>query len=112
MKNFVQPGNIVTLIAPYTVSSGGGALVGAIFGVAVDDVASAVEGEFALEGVFDIAKATGAVTQGQKMYWDNAAKVVTTTATSNAQVGHATQAAGSGDATARVRLTATPAVGT
>jgi predicted RecA/RadA family phage recombinase len=34
MKNFVQPGNTITLTAPYAVASGDGLLVGYIFGVA------------------------------------------------------------------------------
>ena len=34
MKNYVQPGNTITLTAPYAVTSGDGLLVGAIFGVA------------------------------------------------------------------------------
>ena len=34
MKNFVQPGNTITLTAPYAVASGDGLLVGSIFGVA------------------------------------------------------------------------------
>jgi len=34
MKNYVQPGNTITLTAPYAVASGDGLLVGAIFGVA------------------------------------------------------------------------------
>ena len=33
MKNFVQPGNTITLTAPYAVASGDGLLVGYIFGV-------------------------------------------------------------------------------
>ncbi len=34
MKNYVQPGNAITLTAPYAVASGDGLLVGSIFGVA------------------------------------------------------------------------------
>ena len=34
MKNYVQPGNTITLTAPYTVASGDGLLVGSIFGIA------------------------------------------------------------------------------
>ncbi len=34
MKNFVQPGNTITLTAPYAVASGDGLLVGSIFGIA------------------------------------------------------------------------------
>ena len=33
MKNYVQPGNTITLTAPYAVASGDGLLVGAIFGI-------------------------------------------------------------------------------
>lgn len=107
MKNFVQDGEVVTLTAPYAVASGGGALVGSLFGVAASTVANGAQGEFCTEGVFDLAKASGAVTQGAKIYWDNAAKVVTTTASGNTLIGAATQAAQSGDATARVRLNGT-----
>ena len=35
MKNYIQPGNTITLTAPYDVNSGDGLLVGAIFGVAI-----------------------------------------------------------------------------
>ena len=34
MKTYVQPGNTITLTAPYAVASGDGLLVGSIFGVA------------------------------------------------------------------------------
>ena len=107
MKNFVQDGDVVTLTAPYAVASGGGALVGSLFGVATNTVANAAQGEFAIDGVFDLAKAAGAVTQGAKMYWDNTNKVVTTTASGNTLIGAAIAAAASGDATARVRLNGT-----
>ena len=38
MKNYVQPGNTITLTAPYAVVSGDGLLVGSIFGVAAGSV--------------------------------------------------------------------------
>ena len=34
MRNYVQPGNTVTVTAPYSVLSGAGVLVGSLFGVA------------------------------------------------------------------------------
>ena len=37
MKNFIQPGNTITLAAPAAVTSGSGLLVGAIFGIAAHD---------------------------------------------------------------------------
>lgn len=108
MKNFVQPGKVVTLTAPYQVLSGGGLLVGSIFGVACDDAANAAQVEAAVAGVFDLAKASGAVSEGDKIYWDNTNKVVTTVAGSNPLIGIAIQAQQSGDATARVLLNPSP----
>jgi predicted RecA/RadA family phage recombinase len=104
MKNFVQRGDTLTLPAPYDVTSGKGVLVGSIFGVASGDVLSGFDGEFDVEGVFDLTKATGAVTQGAALYWDDTAKNVTTTSSGNTKIGVAVVAALSGDATARIRL--------
>ena len=107
MKNYVQKGETLTLTAPYAVSSGGGVLVGAIFGVASNDYASGEDGEFQVAGVFDLTRETGAssgFTQGALIYWDNTNKRVTKTATSNKLIGVAARAAADGDATGRVRL--------
>jgi predicted RecA/RadA family phage recombinase len=107
MKNFIQRGETLTLTAPYAVNSGGGALVGSIFGVAATDVASGEDCEFQVAGVFDLVRETGASTgwsQGALIYWDNTNKRVTKTSTSNKLVGVAVQAAADGDATGRVRL--------
>jgi predicted RecA/RadA family phage recombinase len=103
-KNYIQSGKTVTLAAPYQRNSGEGALVGALFGVALSTLANGASGEFATQGVFDLAKAVGAITQGALVYWDNTAKNVTTTSTSNTRIGCAIVAAASGDATVRVRL--------
>lgn len=107
MKNYVQAGKTLTLTAPYAVSSGGGALVGSIFGVAAGDVANGAEGEFQVEGVFDLDRTTGASTAwsvGDLIYWDNTAKKTTKTLTGNKLIGVAVKAAADGDATGRVRL--------
>lgn len=104
MKNFIQPGEALTLIAPYDVASGGGFLVGSIFAVASIAAVNGAEVVGRTVGVYDLPKATGAVTQGAKLYWDNTNKVLTTTASGNTLVGTAVRAQQSGDATARVRL--------
>ena len=107
MKNYVQKGETLTLNAPYAVSSGGGALVGSIFGVAATDYASGAEGEFQVQGVFDLTRETGGSTawsSGDLIYWDNTNKRATKTATSNKLIGVAARAAADGDATGRVRL--------
>ncbi len=104
MRNFVQTGEVLTLVAPYDVVSGAGFLIGSLFAVAVAPAASgkAVNGRPA--GVFDLAKAAGAITAGAKVYWDDAAKKATTTSAGNTLIGVATQDAASADATARVKL--------
>lgn len=105
MKNYVQDGDVIGLTAPYAVSSGGGALVGTIFGVAVTDVANGAAGQFHREGVFDItALGTDVIAQGAKVYWDNTNKRITGTAGSNTLVGAALVAKANGDATCRVLL--------
>ena len=105
MKNFVQNGDTLSLTAPYAVSSGGGLLVGDIFGIAADDAANGASVQAMVDGVFDIAKTAGQTfAQGDPVYWDNAAKTVTAVYAANQMIGFATQAAASGDATARVSL--------
>jgi predicted RecA/RadA family phage recombinase len=104
VKNYIQEGDRIALAAPYAVSSGGGALIGAVFGVAVTDLANAEVGTFALEGVFTLPKATGAATLGAKAYWDNTNKNITATVGSNTLVGVFVAAYASGDTTANVRL--------
>lgn len=107
MKNFVQPGNTVTLVAPYAVTAGSGLLVGSIFGVAANTAAISASVETVLEGVFDLTKATAlAWTQGLRLYWDDAAKNVTTTVATNKLIGVAAQAQSAGDTVGRVLLTA------
>lgn len=107
MKNYVQPGNIITLTAPYAVTSGDGLLVGAIFGVASGTVALGEAVETAVEGVYDLKKvASQAWAAGDKIYWDNTAKNTTKTLTSNTLIGVATEAVAGGatDLIGRVRL--------
>lgn len=107
MKNYVQPGNTITLAAPYAVASGDGLLVGAIFGVATGSAASAENVEAALVGVFDLAKAPNqAWSAGAKIYWDNTNRRCTTTASGNTLIGVATEAVpgGAEDIIGRVRL--------
>jgi len=107
MKNFIMEGKTITLTAPYAVTSGQGLLVGSIFGVACADAAISTEVETLLDGVFTLAKATGAAwTVGALIYWDNTAKNCTTTAASNKLIGVAQAAAASGDAVGNVRLNA------
>ena len=107
MKNYVQPGNTITLATPYDVTSGGGLLVGAIFGVAGGDSLSGEDVEVSLVGIFDLAKtASQAWSAGDKVYWDDTNKVATKTATGNTLIGVVVEAVagGAGDTIGKVRL--------
>lgn len=107
MKNFVQAGDTISLVAPYAVVSGDGVLVGNLFGVAVADAANAAAVEVVVVGVFDInALSTDTGSVGALMYWDNTNRRTTTTATANELIGVLTKAKASGEATARIRLNA------
>lgn len=107
MKTYIQPGHAVTLSAPFAVVAGDGLLVGSLFGIAMHDAASGAEVETQLTGVVDMAKAASqAWSVGAKVYWDNTAKVATTTATNNTLIGVALLAVGNtaGETIGRVRL--------
>ncbi len=96
MKNYIQPGENMTLTAPYDVLSGGGLLVGKIFGVASDAALNGTEVVAALTGIFELAKADSqAWTVGALIYWDNTNKVCTTTASGNSLIGVAAAAVAS-----------------
>ena len=114
MNNYIQPGDTMSVKAPYNVSGGAGLKIGtALFGVASVDAVTNDVIEAAVEGVFDLAKDTSTFTDGALVYWDDTAKKVTSTVASNLKIGVAcfiqpdgTSASGAltGDATCRVRL--------
>lgn len=97
MKNYVQDGGTINVAAPYAVASGGGALVGVLFGVAQSAAASGAEVPLVVTGVFTLPKAASqAWTVGARVYWDNTNKVCTTTASGNTLIGIATRAVANG----------------
>lgn len=105
MLNKLYPGNIVEVPAPYALASGGGALVGALFGVAVTSAASGAIVPLDTKGIFFLPKNSAeAWTIGQALYWDNTNYVVTTTSTANTKIGVAVAVAANPSATGIVRL--------
>lgn len=104
MKNFVQKGRSIQLVMPYDRLAGQGVLVGSIFGVCANDALSGATCSVQVSEVFDVTKDTSVFSQGDKVYWDDSAKKLSSTAASNQVVGSAVQAQLTGDATARIRL--------
>jgi predicted RecA/RadA family phage recombinase len=106
MKNFIQDGRTITVTLAAAILSGAAMLIGALVGVAVTDGAIGDKVAFNLEGVYTLPKAAVAISLGVVLYWDDTAKVVTTSSASGAnfKVGHAFTAQLSGDATVQVKL--------
>lgn len=76
-------------------------------GVAGDDIPAGETGTVHIVGVFEIPKATEAVTVGQALYWGKMAKNITTEAggsQANTPAGWAVAAAAADDATVLVKL--------
>lgn len=103
MKNYIQQGDTIAAIAPATVTSGAGVLIGSLFGVASGDAVSGAEVQLNTTGVYDLPKQTGqAWTAGQLLYWSgtNVTNVVAT----NKLIGCAARAELSGATVGRIRL--------
>jgi len=89
------------------VVSGQPVLIGDILGVAVKDYEANEQGMYDVEGVFTVDKATGgALVQGAICFWDDTAKKITSTASTNKPVAIAWAAAASGDTSCNVSLKA------
>lgn len=100
MKNYIQPGENLTLTMAAEVASGDGVLVGSIFGVAQGDAAVGEPVVLVRRGVFSLPKVSAqAWTAGAAVYWDDTAKVLTTVATGNQLVGAAVEDAENPSAT-------------
>ncbi len=105
MKNYVQNGDVLTVIAPAATVSGQPLLIGSLFGVACTAAASGAPVEMRTSGVYDLEAATADVIAAYaRVYWDNAAKQVTSTVDSNTLIGCVTEAKAASTTVARVRL--------
>lgn len=105
MKNYVQPGEHLTLTMTAAVASGAGVLIGTIFGVAQGNAAEGEQVVLVRRGVFDLPKlAAQAWTAGAKIYWNDTDKVCTTVASGNTVIGAAVEAAANPSAVGRVLL--------
>lgn len=106
MKNFVQSGDMLDLVAPSGgVTSGKGVKIGVIIAIASTTAIAGASFAGATEGVFDVDSDTGAAwAAGDVVYWDDTNKVFTKTSTSNTKCGYAVAAKLSGDTTGRINL--------
>lgn len=108
MKNLIQSGDRVNLTAPGGgVLSGVGYKLGTLFVVALASVAAGLEFVGLVEGVVDLPLDAGlAVTEGDKVDWDDTAKDLLATTTGDVHAGVALQTIGAGAGqTCLVKLT-------
>lgn len=101
---FVHEGCSIDYTPAADVAAGDVIVQGDLVGVAKQPIKANQLGSLAISGVFDFAKATGAISVGALVYWDDTANVATTVATGNKLVGKAVRAAASADTTVRVKL--------
>ncbi|BAQ17481.1 DUF2190 family protein [Methyloceanibacter caenitepidi] len=106
MKNYLQPGDTITATSPTGgLSSGEGAVVGAIFGVAAFDAAQGDEVELATRGVFELPKSAGVIAEGARVWWDDSGKTVENASdTGLFPIGTCVGGAADAAATCKVRL--------
>ncbi len=117
MKNFVQPGDNLTVAAPYAVDSGEGVLIDQLFGVACGDAANGAQVDICCTGVFAIAKPSADVfTVGQPVAFDITTKTArsgndtdsNSAGDSEATIGVCVEAAGAGATSVKVKLAPSP----
>lgn len=106
---FWQKGEVLDYKASAAVSNGEVVSLGTRIGVAGDNIAAGATGPLHVVGVFEMEKATGAVTMGAALYYDATAKKITTVASAgessnNIPAGYAAAAAASADTTVLVKL--------
>lgn len=106
MRNYISKPDVVTMTAPAGgIVSGQGHLFGGLFGVACASAAAGAKVAVSTWGVFSLPKKTGAgLTEGQAVYWSEADKAVTGTASGNTKIGYALQAASADASAAEVRV--------
>ncbi len=104
MKNFIQEGDVLDITLSADVASGGVVVAGDLVGVAVTDGKNGETIAVSFDGVYELPKATGAISVGAKLYWVVADGNISTTASGNKFLGYAAAAAVSGAATVRAKL--------
>ena len=119
-KNYQQSGDVMPkVVAGAALASGQVVVTSSLVGISLGAYEIGEVAQVALEGVFVVPKATGAIGHGVAVYYDADGDPIggeagtgaaTSVAAGNRQIGYAFEAAESGDATVVVLLGWTPAV--
>lgn len=106
MKNFIARGKVVTVVAAAEIAAGDFLKVGngGLVGIAANSADIGEETEVSLTGVFEMPKAAIAISQGDKLYYVDADKNLSKTATGNTFAGYAYADAAAGEPTVKLLL--------
>jgi len=107
MRNYIQPGDSITVTATAAASSGDGVKLGNLFGIASGDAAIGENLVLTTTGVFEMPKPfTDELAVGDALYWDDSNELVTNNDDSgnNTLVGIAVSVAGNPSSAVNVRL--------
>ncbi|MDR3133260.1 MAG: DUF2190 family protein [Prevotellaceae bacterium] len=108
MKNFVEDGKVLNYkVTGAAVKSGDIVVIGKLVGVAVTDGEVGDTIAVAIEGVYKLAKGSGALTQGAQAYVnvaESGAVTIIGTATGNTFAGYVWADAAAGESTVAVKL--------
>ncbi len=99
-----QKGEVLDYTATDKAANGEVVSLGTRIGVAGEDIDAGETGHLHVVGVFEMAKATGAITMGAAVYYDTTEKNITATASGNVPAGYAAAPAASTDTTVLVKL--------
>ena len=105
MKNFIQQGDTLDVVAPANVTSGRLVIIGSLAGVATTTAVAGITFALKTTGVFELPKlTTEAWTVGAKVYWDATNLWATIVAGSNTLIGRASEPNANPSAVGRVLL--------
>jgi predicted RecA/RadA family phage recombinase len=108
MRNYIQPGDSITVIAEAEATSGDIIKLGNLVGVASGAAAIGEPLVLTTTGVFELPKvSTDALAIGDAVYFRTSDSTITSTASGNTKIGVAVAAAGNPSGSVRVRLNGT-----
>lgn len=108
MRNFVQPGENITVTAEAAASTGDGVKLGSLFGIASGDAEIGDPLVLVTAGVFEMPKvSTDELAVGDAVYFRTSDGAVSSTASGNTKIGIAVTEAGNPSASVHVRLNGT-----
>lgn len=113
MKNDIAKGETMTITTTAAHSAGDVVVINNVVGIAADDALISTTAILKMQGVAEVPKVTGAINQGQFVYWDadgnplggiSGDGAATTTSTDNTKMGYAYEAAAADATTVKVKL--------